>query len=80
MSAAAVWVTILLLLLNAFFVGAEFALVRSRRTRLVGMARAGDAKARWALRGVGNSSRLRSASPLPLSSSALLGASSLPRV
>ncbi|MGH7652266.1 MAG: CNNM domain-containing protein, partial [Gemmatimonadaceae bacterium] len=37
---------ILLVLLNAFFVGAEFALVRSRRTRLEAMTRSGDKLAR----------------------------------
>jgi magnesium and cobalt exporter, CNNM family len=55
---------IVLVLLNGFFVGAEFALVRSRRTRLEAMARAGDTKARWALKGVSNISRLLSASQL----------------
>jgi CBS domain containing-hemolysin-like protein len=55
---------IVLVLLNGFFVGAEFALVRSRKTRLEAMARAGDTKARWALKGVGNISRLLSASQL----------------
>ena len=35
-----------LLLLNGYFVAAEFALVRSRRTRLESMARGGDAMAR----------------------------------
>ena len=55
---------IVLVLLNGFFVGAEFALVRSRKTRLEAMARAGDTKARLALRGVSNISRLLSASQL----------------
>jgi CBS domain containing-hemolysin-like protein len=41
---------ILLVLLNAFFVGAEFALVRSRRTRLKAMTRTGGRLARIALR------------------------------
>jgi CBS domain containing-hemolysin-like protein len=39
-----------LLALNAFFVAAEFAMVRARRTRLVTMARGGDVLARMALR------------------------------
>ena len=43
-----------LLLVNGFFVAAEFALVRSRRTRLESMARTGDWKARLALRASGN--------------------------
>jgi CBS domain containing-hemolysin-like protein len=54
----------LLLLLNAFFVGAEFALVRSRRTRLEAMTRSGDRLARFALRANSNISRMLSASQL----------------
>ncbi|MGZ3436689.1 MAG: hemolysin family protein [Gemmatimonadaceae bacterium] len=55
---------ILLVLLNAFFVGAEFALVRSRRTRLEAMVRSGDRLARFALRAASNISRILSASQL----------------
>jgi len=55
---------ILLVLLNAFFVGAEFALVRSRRTRLEAMTRSGDRLARLALRATSNISRILSASQL----------------
>jgi len=55
---------ILLVLLNAFFVGAEFALVRSRRTRLEAMTRSGDRLARVALRASSNISRVLSASQL----------------
>ncbi|HJQ09432.1 MAG TPA: hemolysin family protein [Gemmatimonadaceae bacterium] len=55
---------ILLVLLNAFFVGAEFALVRSRRTRLEAMTRSGDRLARIALRASSNISRILSASQL----------------
>jgi CBS domain containing-hemolysin-like protein len=55
---------ILLVLLNAFFVGAEFALVRSRRTRLEAMIRSGDRLARFALRAASNISRILSASQL----------------
>jgi CBS domain containing-hemolysin-like protein len=55
---------ILLVLLNGFFVGAEFALVRSRRTRLEAMVRSGDRLARFALRAVSNISRILSASQL----------------
>ncbi|HJP84994.1 MAG TPA: hemolysin family protein [Gemmatimonadaceae bacterium] len=55
---------ILLVLLNAFFVGAEFALVRSRRTRLEAMTRSGDRFARIALRASSNISRVLSASQL----------------
>jgi CBS domain containing-hemolysin-like protein len=53
-----------LVLLNGFFVGAEFALVRSRRTRLEGMARGGDRLAILALRATSNISALLSASQL----------------
>src|SRR5688572_32449718 len=53
---------VMLLLFNGFFVAAEFALVRSRRTRLEAMARSGDAKARLALRATGSLPRLLSAS------------------
>ena len=42
-------IIVLLLLLNAFFVAVEFALVRARRTRLEAMARSGDRLARIAL-------------------------------
>ncbi|MFN2636058.1 MAG: hemolysin family protein [Gemmatimonadaceae bacterium] len=55
---------ILLVLLNAFFVGAEFALVRSRRTRLEAMTRSGDRLARFAVRAASNISRILSASQL----------------
>ena len=53
-----------LLLLNGFFVAAEFALVRSRRTRLESLARTGDWKARLALRASSNLARVYSASQL----------------
>lgn len=53
-----------LLLLNGFFVAAEFALVRSRRTRLESLARTGDWKARLTLRAAGNLARVYSASQL----------------
>jgi CBS domain containing-hemolysin-like protein len=55
---------ILLVLLNGFFVGAEFALVRSRRTRLEAMVRSGDRLARFAVRAASNISRILSASQL----------------
>ncbi len=50
-----------LLALNGFFVAAEFAVVRSRRSRLEAMARAGDAKARLVLKATANLSQLLSA-------------------
>jgi len=64
-----------LLLLNGFFVAVEFALVRSRRTRLEAMARTGDRLARIALRGTSNLPRLLSASQLGITLASLgLGA------
>jgi magnesium and cobalt exporter, CNNM family len=64
-----------LLFLNAFFVAAEFALVRSRRTRLEAMARAGDRLARVAARATANLPKLLSASQLGITVASLaLGA------
>jgi CBS domain containing-hemolysin-like protein len=51
-----------LLAVNGFFVAAEFSVVRSRRSRLEAMARAGDAKARLVLRALSHMARLLSAS------------------
>jgi len=62
---------VVLLLFNGFFVAAEFALVRSRRTRLEAMARSGDAKARLALRATGSLPRLLSASQLGITLASL---------
>src|SRR4051794_14278347 len=63
------------LLLNAYFVAAEFSLVRSRRTRLEAMARAGDRLARIALRATGSLPHLLSASQLAITIASLaLGA------
>ena len=62
---------VVLLLFNGFFVAAEFALVRSRRTRLEAMARNGDAKARLALRATGSLPRLLSASQLGITLASL---------
>ena len=49
MSAVAVWVTILLLLLNAFFVGAEFAAMAARRSALEPLAAHGSRRAQICL-------------------------------
>jgi CBS domain containing-hemolysin-like protein len=66
---------VILLFLNGFFVAAEFALVRSRRTRLESMARTGDWKARLALKASGNLARVYSASQLGVTVASLaLGA------
>ncbi|HEX8726914.1 MAG TPA: hemolysin family protein [Gemmatimonadaceae bacterium] len=53
-----------LLLLNGFFVAAEFALVRSRRTRLEAMHRRGNRLARLALRAANNLPRILSATQI----------------
>ena len=45
----ALWISVLLLLGNAFFVGAEFAAMAARRSTLEPMAAAGSARARMAL-------------------------------
>ena len=60
-----------LVLLNGFFVAAEFALVRSRRTRLEAMVRSGDKLARIALRASSNISRVLSACQLGVSLASL---------
>ena len=61
--------------MNGFFVAAEFALVRSRRTRLESMARTGDWKARLALRASGNLAPVLSAIQLGVTLASLaLGA------
>ena len=62
---------VVLLLLNAFFVAAEFALVRSRRTRLEAMVRAGDRKARVALRAITNLGTMLSTSQLGITLASL---------
>ena len=68
-------VIVVLLLLNGYFVAVEFALVRSRRTRLEAMARGGDRLARLAVRALGNLGRLLSASQLGITLASLaLGA------
>ncbi|MFI5238233.1 MAG: CNNM domain-containing protein [Gemmatimonadales bacterium] len=61
-----------LVLINAFFVAAEFALVRSRKTRLEAMARTGDGLARVALKATKNLSAALSASQLGVTLTSLL--------
>src|SRR5688500_513132 len=58
-------------MLNAFFVAVEFALVRSRRTRLEAMVRGGDTLARFALRATSNLGRMLSASQLGITLASL---------
>jgi CBS domain containing-hemolysin-like protein len=57
---------------NAFFVGAEFALISSRRDRLEAMAEAGSAGARTALRAGADLSRMLAASQLGITICSLL--------
>lgn len=61
-----------LVLINAFFVAAEFALVRSRKTRLEAMARGGDGLARVALKATSNLAGALSASQLGVTLTSLL--------
>lgn len=53
MTTLALVATVVLLLGNAFFVGAEFALIAARRTRLEPLAEAGSKRAATALRAMG---------------------------
>ena len=62
---------VVLLFANAFFVAAEFALVRSRRSRLEAMGRTGDGKAQLAARAIGDIGRMLSASQLGITLSSL---------
>ena len=62
---------VVLVLANAFFVAAEFALVGARRTRLDEMARAGDGKARLARRAVQSLTRYISATQLGITLASL---------
>jgi putative hemolysin len=57
-----IFTIIFLLAVNGFFVAAEFALVRARRTRLEAMVDRGDQMARVALRAVDNLTRMLAAS------------------
>jgi CBS domain containing-hemolysin-like protein len=61
-----------LLAANAFFVGAEFALISARRDRLEAMAAAGTAAARTVLRAHADLSRMLAASQLGITISSLL--------
>ncbi len=62
---------VLLVLANAFFVAAEFALVASRRTRIEAMIRRGDAKAKLALRAILHLDKYISATQLGITLSSL---------
>ncbi|HYC33928.1 MAG TPA: hemolysin family protein [Gemmatimonadales bacterium] len=62
---------VVLVLANAFFVAAEFALVGARRTRLDEMAKAGDGKARLARRAVQSLDRYISSTQLGITLASL---------
>ncbi len=62
---------VVLVLANAFFVSAEFALVSARRTRLDELAAAGDGKARLARRAVQSLDRFISATQLGITLASL---------
>jgi CBS domain containing-hemolysin-like protein len=62
---------VVLVLANAFFVAAEFALVGARKTRLDEMARAGDGKARLARRALQSLDRYISATQLGITLASL---------
>src|SRR6478736_5675108 len=62
---------IVLVLANAFFVAAEFALVGARRTRLEELERAGDRKARLARRAIQSLGRYISATQLGITLASL---------
>src|SRR6185437_7836018 len=62
---------VVLVLANAFFVAAEFALVGSRRSRLDELANAGDRKARLARRAVQSLDRYISATQLGITLASL---------
>lgn len=75
MSLWVVLVTVLLLLLNAFFVGAEFAAMAARRSQLEPLALAGDKKAQIALDAMSRTGLLLATCQLGITvSSVLLGA------
>lgn len=60
-----------MLVLNGYFVAVEFALVRSRRTRLQAMVRSGDTLARFALSASGNLALVFPASQLGITLASL---------
>ncbi|MFW6033961.1 MAG: hemolysin family protein [bacterium] len=77
----ALWVALLLLAGNAFFVGAEFALVSARRTQIEPGAEAGSRAARITLRGMENVSLMMAGAQLGITMCSLgLGAIGEPAV
>lgn len=72
---------VLLLLGNAYFVGAEFAVISVRRSQVEPLAEAGDRRARQVLHGLGNVSALLAAAQLGITvCSLLLGALAEPTI
>jgi CBS domain containing-hemolysin-like protein len=72
---------VLLLLLNGFFVGAEFALIAARRSKLEHLAEEGDRRARLALRSVRELSLMLAGAQLGITMASLgLGALAEPAV
>jgi len=63
---------VVLVAANAFFVAAEFALVASRRTRIEGMIRRGDRKARTVRKALSDLYRLLSATQLGITLTSIL--------
>ena len=75
------FIALLLLLANGFFVGAEFALIASRRSKLEQMAEEGDRKAQVALRSVRELSFMLAGAQLGITMASLgLGAIAEPAV
>ncbi len=71
----AIWVTILLLVLNAFFVGAEFAAMAARRSQLEPLAAAGSRRAQTCLAALEQMGSVLAAAQLGITvCSVLLGA------
>lgn len=77
----ALWIALLLLAGNAFFVGAEFALISARRTQIEPRAEAGSRAARLTLRGMENVSLMMAGAQLGITMCSLgLGAIGEPAV
>src|SRR5687767_3404049 len=81
MTATYLAITVVLLLLNGFFVGAEFALVAARRSRIEALAEEGNARAVMALRSVRELSLMLAGAQLGITMASLgLGAVAEPAV
>jgi CBS domain containing-hemolysin-like protein len=77
----ALWIALLLLAGNAFFVGAEFALISARRTQIEPRAQAGSRAAQITLRGMENVSLMMAGAQLGITMCSLgLGAVGEPAV